>query len=128
MNDRAETDGRGGLRWPLAADDAAAASGFELGTAGIAWVNLRAARATGDRSYREVARRAGVWLRRSATAASAWNELPGDTGTPVHVGLDSGAAGIGWVLEDLARRRARPCRQSGGRARDPCRAACPRRA
>ena len=97
-----EADGRGGLRWPLAVDDAAAASGFELGAAGIAWVNLRAAHATGDRSYREVARRAGVWLRRVATAGSAWNELPGDLGTPVHVGLDSGAAGIGWVLEDLA--------------------------
>ena len=97
VNDRAETDGRGGIRWPLAADDAAAASGFELGTAGIAWVNLRAARATGDHSYRELARGAGVWLRRAAAAGSAWNELPGDTGSPVHVGLDSGAAGIGWV-------------------------------
>jgi lantibiotic modifying enzyme len=102
VNAHAEADGRGGLHWPLAADAAAAASGFELGAAGIAWVNLQAAHATGDRSYREVARRAGVWLRRVATAGSAWNELPGDLGTPVHVGLDSGAAGIGWVLEDLA--------------------------
>ena len=67
VNDQAETDGRGGIRWPLAADDAAAASGFELGTAGIAWVNLRAAQATGDRSYRELARGAGVWLRRVAS-------------------------------------------------------------
>ena len=67
VNDHAEADGRGGLRWPLAVDDAAVASGFELGTAGIAWVNLRAARVTGDRSYREVARRAGVWLRHVAT-------------------------------------------------------------
>ncbi len=79
-----------------------AASGFELGAAGIAWVNLRAARATGDPSYLEAARRGGVWLRHVATAASIWNELPGDLGSPVHVGLDSGAAGIGWVLEDLA--------------------------
>ncbi len=102
VNDHARADGRGGLRWPLAADAAAAASGFELGTAGIAWVNLRAAQATGDRSYREVARRAGVWLRHVATAGSAWNELPGDLATPVHIGLDSGAAGIGWVLGDLA--------------------------
>ena len=102
VNDQAEADGRGGLRWPLAVNDAAAASGFELGAAGIAWVNLRAAHATGDRSYREAARRAGLWLRHVATAGSAWNELPGDLGTPVHVGLDSGAAGIGWVLEDLA--------------------------
>jgi hypothetical protein len=102
VNDQAEADGRGGLRWPLAADGAAAASGFELGTAGIAWVNLQAAYATGDRSYREVARRAGFWLRHVATAGYAWNELPGDLATPVHVGLDSGGAGIGWVLEDLA--------------------------
>ena len=102
VNDQAEADGRGGLRWPLAVGDAAAASGFELGAAGIAWVNLRAAQATGDRSYREVARRAGVWLRHVATAGSAWSELPGDLDAPVHVGLDSGAAGIGWVLEDLA--------------------------
>ena len=102
VNQQAEADGRGGFRWPLAVDDAAASSGFELGTAGIAWVNVRAAQATGDRSYREVARRAGVWLRHVATAGSAWHELPGDLGTPVHVGLDSGTAGIGWVLEDLA--------------------------
>ena len=102
VNDHGKADGRGGVRWPLAVNDAAASSGFELGAAGIAWVNLRAAQATGDRSYRDVARRAGVWLRRVATAGSTWNELPGDLGTPVHVGLDSGAAGIGWVLADLA--------------------------
>ena len=53
--------------------------------------------------YREVARRAAVWLRSVAIAGSAWAELPGDPTVPVHVGLDSGAAGIGWVLEDLAR-------------------------
>jgi hypothetical protein len=102
VNDQAEPDGHGGLRWPLAVNDATAASGFELGTAGIAWVNLRAAQATGDRRYREVARRAGAWLRRVAIAGSAWNEVPAEFGTPVHIGLDSGAAGIGWVLEDLA--------------------------
>ena len=117
VNDQAETDGRGGLRWPLAADDSAAASGFELGTAGIAWVNLRAARATRDHSYREVARRAGVWLRRVAAAGSVWNELPGDPGSPVHVGLDSGAAGIGWVLEDLARAGLDPLRIARPRGR-----------
>ena len=83
-------------------DQAAAMPGFELGTAGIAWVNLRAAEATGDRSYREAARRDGAWLRHVATTASVWNEAPGDPGSPVHVGLDSGAAGIAWVLEDLA--------------------------
>jgi hypothetical protein len=101
VNGEAEADRRGGLHWPLAVDEAAAASGFELGTAGIAWVNLRAADATGDGSYREVARRAGVWLRHVAGTDGAWNELPGDLDTPIHVGLDSGAAGIGWVLADL---------------------------
>jgi Lanthionine synthetase C-like protein len=101
VNDQAQADD-GGLRWPLASNDATAASGFELGVAGIAWVNVQAARATGSRSYREVARRAGVWLRHNTSAAGSWNELPGDLGSPVHVGLDSGAAGIGWVLDDLA--------------------------
>jgi hypothetical protein len=106
VNDQAESDGRGGLRWPLAVGDAAVASGFELGTAGIAWVNLQAAQATGDHSYREVARRAGVWLRHVATAGGAWNELPGDLGTPVHVGLDSGAAGS--TLPRIGRLRGPP--------------------
>jgi lanthionine synthetase-like protein len=78
------------------------ATGFELGVAGIAWVNLQAARVTGDASYREAARRAGAWLRQVRLAPAAWVEWPGDE-SPVHVGLDSGAAGIGWVLEDLAR-------------------------
>ena len=49
------------------------------------------------------ARRAGSWLRRVAVRGGAWEELPGDPASPLHVGLDSGAAGIGWVLEDLAR-------------------------
>jgi hypothetical protein len=78
------------------------ASGFELGAAGIAWVNLKAARVTGDPAYREAARRAGAWLRRVCIAPAAWTEWPGEPG-PVHIGLDSGTAGIGWVLEDLAR-------------------------
>ncbi len=102
VNDQAVATASGGLRWPVADDDASSASGFELGAAGIAWVNLRAARTTGDPSYREVARRAGVWLRQVRLAGGGWHEL-GDEPSPVHVGLDSGAAGIGWVLEDLAR-------------------------
>ena len=101
VDGQAVTDPSGGLRWPVADDDPSAASGFELGVAGIAWVNLQAARATGDSDYREVARRAGVWLR-SVRLKAGWREL-GASPSPVHVGLDSGAAGIGWVLEDLAR-------------------------
>jgi len=77
-------------------------TGFELGAAGIAWVNLRAARATGDPSYRAAARRAGAWLRQVRRAPGTWVEWPGEE-SPVHRGLDSGSAGIGWVLEDLAR-------------------------
>ena len=86
-------------------DDAGAwtASGFELGVAGIAWVNLQAARMTGDAAYRARAAQAGSWLRRVAVRGGAWEELPGDPDLRLHVGLDSGAAGIGWVLEDLAR-------------------------
>jgi len=103
VNDRAVTATGGGLRWPVAEDDASSAAGFELGVAGIAWVNLRAARATGDPAYRTVARGAGSWLRRVQTVEGAWHELPGVASSPVHVGLDSGTAGIAWVLDDLAR-------------------------
>jgi hypothetical protein len=77
--------------------------GFELGAAGIAWVNLQAARATGEPQYTAAARRAATWLRRVALAGGRWRESPGDAASPQHVGLDSGAAGIGWVLEEIAR-------------------------
>ena len=39
---QAVTDPSGGLRWPVADDDTSTATGFELGVAGIAWVNLQA--------------------------------------------------------------------------------------
>ena len=67
VNGQAESDSRGGLRWPLAVGDAAVASGFELGAAGIAWVNLQAARrpATGRTARSRVARASG-----SATSPS----------------------------------------------------------
>jgi hypothetical protein len=103
VSDQAVAEPSGGLRWPVAADDASSASGFELGAAGIAWVNLRAALVTGDTRYREIARRAAAWLRRVRLDGGAWGELPSEASSPVHVGLDSGVAGIGWVLEDLAR-------------------------
>ena len=102
VNNQAVPDPSGGLRWPVADDDASNASGFELGAAGIAWVNLRAARVTGDPVYMHVARRADTWLRHVQLDGGEWYEL-GDASSPVHVGLDSGAAGIGWVLEDIAR-------------------------
>jgi len=104
VDDQASADGG----WPISAGSAAVPAGFELGAAGIAWVNLRAYRATGDRGYRGVAARAGAWLRSVAIDGSAWSELPGDPTVPVHVGLDGGAAGIGWVLYDLARASIEP--------------------
>ena len=77
VNDQALADGSGGLYWPISRDSAAMPAGFELGAAGIAWVNLRAYNATSDHAYRDVARRAAVWLRSVAIARSAWAELPG---------------------------------------------------
>ena len=104
VNAQAATDDAGGVSWPSAEHEGAwTASGFELGVAGIAWVNHQAARTTGDPAYRELARRAGSWLRRVGVRGGGWEELPGDSTSPLHIGLDSGAAGIGWVLEDLAR-------------------------
>ena len=46
------------------------------------------------------ARRSGCDRSRSAVCG---RKKPGLAGSPVHVGLDSGVAGIGWVLDDLAR-------------------------
>jgi hypothetical protein len=103
--------GRGGLRWPLVRDPGGdenllSATGFQEGSAGIAWVNLQAYRATGRHTYRMTARRAGVWLRRIAERHRrgwSWAERPHERGSSVHTGLDNGVAGIGFVLEDLAR-------------------------
>ena len=39
----------------------------------------------------------------SPSAAAPGTSCPATPRSPLHVGLDSGAAGIGWVLEDLAR-------------------------
>jgi lantibiotic modifying enzyme len=110
-------DQQAGGAWPISAGSAAVPAGFELGAAGIAWVNLRAFRLTGDRAYRKVSARAGAWLRSVATAGS-WAELPGDPTVPVHAGLDSGTAGVGWVLEDLARAGIEPAanRRAAGAA------------
>jgi lantibiotic modifying enzyme len=102
VRDRAVPGASRGLHWPVSDRDPSAASGFELGTAGVAWVFLEAASATGDAGYLDTARRAGVWLRRSRTANDDWRETPGDRGSPIHIGLDSGGAGIGWVLDALA--------------------------
>ena len=52
--------------------------------------------------------RAGVWLRHSTAAPGEWHELPRDGQSTRHVGLDSGAAGIGWALDDLARAGIEP--------------------
>ena len=52
VNAQALADGLGGLHWPISRGSEAIPAGFELGAAGIAWVNLRAPRATGERAYR----------------------------------------------------------------------------
>ena len=104
VDDQAVADGSAGCQLAVRRQRGAwTASGFELGAAGIAWVNLQASRRTGDPAYRERARRAGRWLRRVAVRGGAGTSCPATPARPLHVGLDSGAAGIGWVLEDLAR-------------------------
>ena len=104
VDDQGVASSAGTVSWPFAGEAGSwTASGFELGVAGIAWVNLQASRITGDPAYRVRARQAGSWLRRVAVHGGVWEELPGDAGSPQHVGLDSGGAGIGWVLDDLAR-------------------------
>ncbi len=103
VDNQGVVDAAGHVSWPFAARSGAwTAAGFELGVAGITWVNLQAARTTGDAVYRERARLAGRWLRH-VSLGGRWAELPGDRTSRLYVGLDSGAAGIGWVLEDLAR-------------------------
>ena len=106
-NAQAIADRSGGLRWPIAGGELWSVSGFELGAAGLAWVNLHASRATGDAGYLDTARRAAVWLRH-VRDGRAWREAPADASSAVHVGLDSGAGGVGWVLEDLARAGVEP--------------------
>ena len=104
VDDQAVEDSAGAVSWPFAGHAGAwTASGFELGVAGIAWVNLQASRTTGDAAYRARARRAGSWLRHVAVRGGAGKSCPAIPTLRSHVGLDSGAAGIGWVLEDLAR-------------------------
>ena len=78
VNGLAVADPSGGLRWPVADDDPSSVTGFELGAAGIAWVNLEAARLTGDAGYRDLARSAGIWLRHAQRSNGTWHELPGD--------------------------------------------------
>ena len=97
------------------------ASGFELGVAGIAWVNLQASRATGDR---RLPRACAPGRKRGCGASPIRGRRLGGAARrcrpPRHVGLDSGAAGIGWVLEDLGPRghrhgREPRCRTVGAR-------------
>ena len=125
VNGQAVAATRGGLRWPLArdvvdGDNLSSATGFQEGSAGIAWVNLGAYRATGRQVYRERARLAAVWLRHVARiegAGKAWAERPREAGASVHTSLDNGVAGIGFVLEDLARAGIEPAANRAAAAR-----------
>ena len=70
------------------------ASGFELGVAGIAWVNLQAARIDRRRRLpraRATAPEAGCGA--SPSAAASGRSCPAMPGLRQHVGLDSGARG-----------------------------------
>ncbi len=77
VNERAVADPSGGLRWPLAEDDASSPSGFELGAAGIAWVNLHAARLTGRRRLPRGCPPRGHLAPTRPARRGAWRELPG---------------------------------------------------
>ena len=77
VDDQAVVDQAGAVSWPFAGQAGAwTASGFELGVAGIAWVELQASRTTGDAAYRARARQAGSWLRRAAVRGGAWEDCP----------------------------------------------------
>ena len=69
-------DSAGGVRWPLADTTRLDASGFELGVAGIAWVNLQAARL--DRRRRYLERRAPGRRLAAARRLRRAGEMPGD--------------------------------------------------
>ena len=100
---------RGGLAWPIEvdpgdADDPSRATGIEEGAAGIGWVELQAYAVTRDSAHLRTARRAARWLRRVALREHGGLAWPEDAGQAiVHTGLDNGAAGIGWYLDDVAR-------------------------
>ncbi len=105
-----EADGRGGA--PLAARTQRRCSRVRLrARRGRDRLGQPAAcAATGERSYRDVARRAGVWLRRVATAGSAWNELPGDLGLRFTSGSTAarpGSAGCSWISPTRGHRSGR---------------------
>ena len=102
VNDQAIADDSGGLYWPIS-------RGSDACRRGSSWA-LPALR--GSTCGPLAPRRPRVPRRRPPSgrvapvrraAGPAWAELPGDATVPVRVGLDSGAAGIGWVLDDLAR-------------------------
>ena len=103
VNAQAVTTRSGGLRWPLASNDASKRVRFRARCRGhrLGQPARRPVRPS-DARYLDGARRAAVWLRRAGSAGGAWRETPADSSSPVHVGLDSGAAGIGWVLDDVA--------------------------
>ena len=127
VNDQAETDGRGGLRWPLADDNAAAA------------VRLRAryrrhrlgqpAGGAGDPATAPTVRSRGarVWLRGGCPAAACGTSCR----RPRHPGSRQARQrrrGDRLGARRPCARRARSCCESSSRAVGACRAARARRA
>lgn len=102
-----EEDQQEGIAWPIMIDpadgnDETLATGVEEGNAGIGWVMLQAYAITHNQLYLQTAQSAGNWLLSQAQPEKAgvfWYE---DADNPLlHTGLDNGAAGIGWFLDDL---------------------------
>ena len=102
VNEQAVADPSGGLRWPVA----------ERRRVERRRASSSALRESPGSTFTPHGRRAGPTTARSHAARASGSDTSGSAGrlaraarrheSPVHVGLDSGAAGIGWVLADLA--------------------------
>ena len=97
---------------PQGGDSTLQATGVEEGSAGIlsvfmeAYNVMKANNISGGEAYLQTAKEGGNWLIKNAItmpdSGYAWYEDANDTTSPMHTGLDNGAAGIGMVLHGLA--------------------------
>lgn len=110
--DRTGTPDADGTSWPIMVGGADGggdgnrrrATGMEEGAAGIGWTSLQAWAVTGDAVHLRRAEAAGRWLQSVALEedeGTAWAEYAGSS--TVHSSTNSGVAGTGWFLDDLAR-------------------------
>ena len=103
----------GTVAWRIAIDpddsndptNAAYATGFEEGSAGIGWTYLQAYELTHDQQYLAMAKRAAGWLLSVAVKDNhngySWHEDENPASPYVRPNLDNGAAGIGMFFYDL---------------------------